>query len=224
MAVMEFKPFPKLARLNREIVITEKIDGTNAQVYIVQSLAPEEGAIAHKSLGTAGDLSMFAGSRTKWITPGKQSDNAGFAAWVKENAEELFKLGPGQHFGEWWGGKIQRGYGLTEKRFSLFNTGRWVDRHFIVSINGDQLVNHTARVPAEGQQYAPTCCHVVPVLYKGPFDETAIGGALFDLEVSGSVAAPGFMKPEGIVIYHTAANSMFKVTLENDESPKSLVA
>lgn len=28
------------------------------------------------------------------------------------------------------------------------------------------------------------------------------------------------MKPEGIVIFHTAARQMFKVTIENDESPK----
>ena len=30
------------------------------------------------------------------------------------------------------------------------------------------------------------------------------------------------MKPEGIIIYHTAANSMFKITLENDEQPKGI--
>jgi hypothetical protein len=28
------------------------------------------------------------------------------------------------------------------------------------------------------------------------------------------------MKPEGIVVYHTASRSLFKVTLEKDESPK----
>ena len=30
----EFEPFPKIARMKREQIITEKIDGTNAQVYI----------------------------------------------------------------------------------------------------------------------------------------------------------------------------------------------
>jgi hypothetical protein len=30
------------------------------------------------------------------------------------------------------------------------------------------------------------------------------------------------MRPEGVVVYHTAANIAFKRTLEKDESPKSL--
>lgn len=30
----EFNGFPKIARLSRECVITEKIDGTNAQIFI----------------------------------------------------------------------------------------------------------------------------------------------------------------------------------------------
>ena len=34
-------------------------------------------------------------------------------------------LVPGRHFGEWWGSGIQRGYGLDEKTFSLFNAYRW---------------------------------------------------------------------------------------------------
>lgn len=125
MSELVFQPFPKMARLTRECVITEKIDGTNAQVFIVHSLAPEPGAIAHKSLGDAGDLSTFAGSRTRYITP--DADNMGFAAWVKANAEQLWALGPGRHFGEWWESKIQRGYGQPggTKHFSLFNTSRW---------------------------------------------------------------------------------------------------
>jgi hypothetical protein len=30
----EFREFSKMARLSREIIITEKIDGTNAQIFI----------------------------------------------------------------------------------------------------------------------------------------------------------------------------------------------
>jgi hypothetical protein len=215
---MQFLPFPKLARLNRDIVITEKIDGTNAQVFIVDSMDPfsEENSLAVAKRPVPDGFGrwelMFAGSRTKWITPGKQTDNAGFAAWVKDNAEQLFQLGPGQHFGEWWGGKIQRGYGLTEKRFSLFNTGRWAERDRC----GAPLL--------EGQQEAPSCCHVVPVLYSGPFDLGAVSMTTRMLVHDGSHAAPGFRRPEGIVVYHTAANISFKVTLENDATPKSLAA
>ncbi len=40
----------------------------------------------------------------------------------------------------------------------------------------------------------------------------------------GSVAAPGWMRPEGIIVYHTAAGVLFKVTCENDDKPKEVVA
>lgn len=198
---MEFTPFPKIPRLRRTITVTEKIDGTNGCIYIQEGQNPlgystgfEEQAIAK-----VGTLYVFAGSRTRWIVPG--DDNYGFAAWVKTNAEELaFRLGPGTHFGEWWGYGIQRGYGLPkgERRFSLFNTVRWSD-------------------PAA----RPACCHVVPVLYEGPFTEQAWTLAGIDLAFSGSKAAPGFMKPEGIVMYHHAANQCYKVTLEHDDEPKN---
>jgi hypothetical protein len=70
---------------------------------------------------------MLAGSRSQYITP--ERDNHGFARWVQDDADELWALGEGRHFGEWWGSGIQRGYGLQkgEKRFSLFNVARWAD-------------------------------------------------------------------------------------------------
>ena len=104
-SAFEFQEFPKLARLSREVIITEKIDGTNAQIYIDDA------------------QNIMAGSRTRWISP--EADNFGFAAWARAHRDELLTLGPGRHFGEWWGVGIQRGYGLSERRFSLFNTQRW---------------------------------------------------------------------------------------------------
>lgn len=76
----DFIEFPKIARLSRECVITEKLDGTNAQIYIT-----EEGE-------------MHVGSRTRWITV--NDDNHGFARWAKTNENDLLKLGAGSHFGE----------------------------------------------------------------------------------------------------------------------------
>ncbi|KKK97207.1 hypothetical protein LCGC14_2655100, partial [marine sediment metagenome] len=35
-----------------------------------------------------------------------------------------------------------------------------------------------------------------------------------------SLAAPGFKEPEGIIIYHIAANQMFKKTFDHDEKHK----
>lgn len=177
-AVSDFIGFPKLSRLSREIVISEKLDGTNAQIFIT-----EEGE-------------MLAGSRTRWINP--SDDNYGFARWSLEHAEELLTLGPGRHWGEWWGQGIQRGYGLKEKRFSLFNVARWSD-----------------------DAVRPACCHVVPELYRGEFNTNIIELELDLLRTDGSKAAPGFLKPEGIVIFHTAAQIGFKKTLINDEHPKS---
>lgn len=178
----EFVEFPKMARFSREIIVTEKIDGTNAQVWI-----SDDGA------------DIMAGSRSRWIHPGE--DNFGFAAWVNANRDELLKLGPGRHFGEWWGSGIQRGYGLAkgERRFSLFNVSRWADER-------------------------PACCHVVPTLYRGLFDQEAIEAALADLAANGSRAAPGFMKPEGVVVFHVAGNVGFKRTIEKDDQPKSMAA
>ncbi len=57
--MIEFEGFGKIARLSRECVITEKIDGTNAQICITE------------------DGQFLTGSRTRWITP--EDDNFGFS-------------------------------------------------------------------------------------------------------------------------------------------------
>lgn len=195
-----FEPFPKIARLNRDCVITEKLDGTNAQVFIVPfEERDQHSAMQDKFMAGSHDNQHFliaAGSRNRWITP--DDDNYGFAGWVKRNANELVRLGPGRHYGEWWGNGIQRGYGLKEKRFSLFNVHRWED-------------------PAN----RPECVGCVPVLYRGMFSSSVVNGAITGLNILGSTAAPGFMKPEGIIVFHSAQQNLFKVTCEKDEAPKS---
>lgn len=206
--MIEFVEFPKIARLNREIVVTEKIDGTNAQIFITDEPDPE-------------NRQVIAGSRTRWLTPAvgypAPEDNFGFRAWVDEHREELLKLGPGRHFGEWWGMGIQRKYGLSERRFSLFNTIRWCAH----DKEPQPIPTPDPRI-VKMQERLPACCHLVPVLYRGPFGEREIVRSLESLRENGSAAAPGFMKPEGIVVYHVAGNVGFKVTLEKDDEPKSL--
>jgi hypothetical protein len=197
MTTPEFTAFPKMARLTRECVVTEKIDGTNAQIYIT----PE------------GDF--FAGSRTRWITP--ENDNHGFARWAYDHKNELMQLGPGRHFGEWWGSGIQRNYGLTEKRWSLFNTLRWC----LHDEEPKQIPTADPRV-VKTQDRLPACCHLVPVLWTGEFNTTAAQFCLMTLEANGSLAAPGFMQPEGIVVFHTAGNVGFKKTIHGDQVPKTL--
>jgi len=184
MEIPIFAEFPKISRLSRECIVTEKIDGTNGLVHVLE------------------DGSVLAGSKSRYITP--KEDNFGFARWVKEHEDELRTLGPGQHHGEWWGLGIQRNYGLTEKRWSLFQTSRWSDDR------------DTVKFPVN----RPSCCSVVPILFRGLFDTTVINSCLDVLKLNGSVAAPGFMKPEGIVVIHLASLVMFKKTIEKDEEWK----
>lgn len=188
----EFTPFPSIARLYRDMVVTEKLDGTNAQVHITL-----EGEV-------------FAGSRNRWLTP--DHDNCGFLRWVKEHEEALRALGPGSHFGEWFGQGIQRRYGLDEKRFALFNVGRWTSPH-----NEGQTIGDT-------RCYQVPVCHVVPVLMRGTFDTGKVDECLAALANFGSTAAPGFMNPEGIVVFHAKTGTLFKTTLDKNDTHKGSVA
>jgi len=119
-----------------------------------------------------------------------EEDNFGFAQWVNKNAEQLvLDLGVGYHFGEWWGIGINRGYGLDHRRFSLFN-------------------------PAK---HSEVCYHVPPVRtlthheYEtlNWYEETKKEFIEF-----GSIAAEGYMKPEGFVIYAERAKTYWKVIID----------
>ena len=188
-----FKPWPKITRLEnkRPPIFTEKIDGTNACVVVVPTPinhTPNSYVGAITSAFNHNDNThyfLYAQSRTRLIYPG--NDNYGFARWVWENAEELVKLEEGHHFGEWWGQGINRGYEQKEKRFSLFNTRRW----------GPHNPN------------TPKCCHVVPIIpVHFPQD------ALAQLQDYGSLAAPGWMKPEGAVMYEPDTDTCFKIIMD----------
>ncbi|MFI2213018.1 RNA ligase family protein [Streptomyces sp. NPDC020141] len=193
-----FQEWPKTPRLFREIVITEKIDGTNAAIHI------------RENEGLAGTYSIAAQSRRRLITP--TNDNYGFAAWVHANASDLIHiLGPGSHFGEWWGQGIQRRYGMETRSFSLFNVIRW----------GTQTDEDGTTMKSRAEQSnLVDQVDAVPILYRGVFDQDVIDEQLKELLESGSYAAPGFMNPEGICVYHTQTRSVFKVTLDNHDAGK----
>ena len=209
--MIEFREWPKIPRLNRDITITEKIDGTNGGIGIVAENDVDR--LEGNATVTDSGFVVYAQSRKRIITPSQ--DNHGFAKWVWANATALTEiLGEGLHFGEWWGSGIQRGYGKQngQKFFSLFNTKRWND------IDAAEIPGLT----------------VVPTLYEGPFDEQVERSVWADFEPSpwrwalhrladeGSLAAPGYNDPEGIVVYHSAGNMCFKITLKNDETPKDV--
>ena len=188
-----FVNWGKISRFNRDICITEKIDGTNA------------------AIGVTEDHRVYAQSRTRVISP--WDDNYGFAAWVEKNKESLVKLGPGLHFGEWMGVGINRSYQIVERRFYLFNVERWAKNE-----DGQKIIEEI-----HGTDHVPV--YVVPTIYEGPWFDPEHGtfiptAAIDALRDHGSIAIPGYMRPEGLCIYHKASRQIFKITLEGDAEHK----
>lgn len=222
---MEFQKFNKIPRLNRNCTITEKIDGSNAQVFIYNSEEPlfpdtpienivTKSFIDTYSLFEKDGVYIFAGSRTRWLTTEKNGDNHGFAKWVQDNAEELLKLSEGRHYGEWYGKGINRNYGLDHHKFALFNVSKWHK-------NEPRLISIDPKTKEEKYtKECPKCCDVVPIIAKGLFTTDLIESSIQCLKDNGSFAKIGFMKPEGIIVFHEASGKLFKVTCENDEKPK----
>lgn len=175
----------------------------------IPRLRNEVVTITEKLDGTNGQVCVtpegyvFAGSRGRWLVgadaKGKPNDNYGFRVWVEENKNELVKLGVGRHYGEWFGYGIgPRGYGLPNKRFALFNTFR----------------------PKES---LPPVVENVTILYQGTgMGLTEIVARIMDdLKTTGSKHVPGYMRPEGIVVYSSLTKTRYKVLCENDDGPKS---
>lgn len=247
-----FVAFPKIGRWsNNKIAITEKIDGTNGSIDL--RWEPPNGASVYETAVELTDptvlgawymaeavglglplpeeapadaeqiLVMRAGSRSRWLTRG--ADNYGFAAWVQQNRNTLVRLGVGLHFGEWWGSGIQRGYGLQpgDKRFSLFNVGRWVGHPVLHGVydRGDNRPDK-ALISVPGLS-------VVPTLHYGAMRDNSgqcqIEQTMRRLQFAGSQAAPGFKGegkagPEGCMVYFEALKTYSKVPF--DGLPKGL--
>lgn len=202
---MEFKAWPSIPRMSKErAVVTEKIDGSNSAVRIRPFDIDADHSQQVDTISIDGvQYTLWAQSRKRLLQPVKEKDNFGFARWVYDNAVELVRvLGPGDHFGEWWGSGIQRGYGLSEKRFSLFNAPRW-----------QELMSPTEALTEVDNLY------IVPLLFAGQFYDLNVNEIRQDLIDNGSKAMPGF-KAEGMVVYLREVNASYKVLLENDNIHK----
>lgn len=134
-----------------------------------------------KFITEVGLLNVWMQSRNRLIT--SEDDNFGFAKWVAANLHDLIQLGEGYHYGEWWGQGVGRTYDMKEKVFSLFNTKRW----------GPHNPN------------TPQCCRVVPTIHANSLEE-----ARQQLIEGGSLAAPGFMNVEGVIVYEYNTDSYWK--------------
>lgn len=180
----DFEPFPKIPRLKVNCTITEKIDGSNGQI-----LFDDEG-------------NMKVGSRNRWLGESLQ-DNYGFYAWASANREVLFQqLGPGRHFGEWWGNKIERCYDMKRRQFSLFNVHRWMGKIELAACE--------------------IGLGVVPMIHHGEFSEAIVDEACRILQDQGSFVRPGFMNPEGVVVqigaYGRHDGNLFKVIISGEKT------
>lgn len=185
---MEFEAFRKIERLN------------NAYITITQKLHGSNAAVCiHKRPVVFRDeteyvYDLYCQSRTRIITP--ESDNFGFAAFVHAHKQEFIeKLGEGLWFGEWCGPGINSGEGLTEKTFVLFNVEKF----------------------PEGRPLPPQTM-VVPLLYKGPFEQTEIEKAMEELKTNGSKLVPGFTRPEGVVVHLLGSGIRWKKVFNSEES------
>lgn len=181
---MEFKPWPKITRVEKRRSPVFTEKLDGTNACIVWSHTGQDENTIALIDTDEGPMFMWAQSRTRFITP--NNDNYGFAKWAVENKEELASLGVGYHYGEWWGQGIQRTYGLEEKKFSLFNILRWGEN-----------------------PNTPACVDVVPII---PFDnEYEVKEYLI---TNGSVAVPGYMKPEGAIMFDLDTETYFKIIID----------
>lgn len=203
---MEFQKWPSIPRLSKEkAVVTEKLNGTNSCIRIHPLEIDTNIQNVTAVIPGNPTYGVWAQSRSRFLKPGKATDNFGFAGWVFDNTAQLINiLGPGDHYGEWWGSKIQQSYGMTngERRFSLFNALRWAEAIDIFP----------------GSTEVKALC-TVPVLYFGPMLCMDLDALKSQLRLNGSYAAPGH-DAEGMVVYLREVNAIYKILLENDDIHK----
>lgn len=92
--------------------------------------------------------------------------------------------------------------------FALLNTHRWEHISTLAYWNARRAEGKIANL--EG------ILTVVPVLYFGPFCTATIDAELQSLGAEGSRAVPGFMDPEGVVVWDRETGSSWKKTLGGD--------
>jgi hypothetical protein len=130
------------------------------------------------------DGDIFIGSRARWLS--EKEDNHGFYKWVVERQDYIKdNVPPGRYYGEFVGKGIQRGYGLDIKRFYLFST-------------------YSSFEDGEENGF-----YQVPVLSMTTNLHEAARDAEY-LYAAGSVAVPGFMKPEGVVVRSSLTGQAWK--------------
>lgn len=196
----EFHSYPKIPRYENEtFTLSEKIDGSNGVININD------------------DGKIIAGSRTQWLigqdSKGRNIDNHGFRQWVADHHDDLLKLGVGTHYGEWYGNKINRKYGLDHNRFMLFNRTRYES-----NISKQMAIQSICPgTPSTRDELFPSCCELETVLM-----DNVCFNALPDLVrefcksfiTNGSRHVPGFKNPEGLIVRSNLRGTLYKVIID----------
>ena len=185
----EFSPWPKTKHIDKcmTVMVTEKIDGTNACIVFEE------------------DGTMFVQSRNRIITPSQ--DNAGFAKWAQQHRDELFHiLGTGRHYGEWWGKGIGRKYDMQHNVFSLFN----VNKFYKTEADGLDSMSTRAGETSIDEQIS-----AVPKVYYGDYGSIEMVNAIENLRLGASLAAKEhgitYANPEGVCIYFREFDKVAKL-------------
>lgn len=138
-----------------------------------------------------GKLQILAAKRTAYVG---SDAHFGFGRFVADNAAALMSLGFGRHYGEWVGPGIGASYNLKEKNFVLFNPRRYVN----VAL--------------------PDRVSTVPLLYSGEYSRDQTDSVIADLQTRGSSFAPGWMHPEGVVLYFPDSDQTRKFVFDPEET------
>lgn len=180
-----FKSWPKTTRLYSDVIITEKIDGTNCAIIFGETpygLGAGEYTEGGGLVIDGREAVINTQSRNQLCTPSK--DHMGFATWAYDNADALFDvLGFGYHYGEW------TIHGVDKPMFFLFNTYRWTDKISKLQSANSQL-------------------SVVPVLYEGKYSTEVVENTLEFLRIHGSQVTKSV--PEGVCVYFHDNKTVFK--------------
>jgi RNA ligase (TIGR02306 family) len=186
------KNYPNIFEDEEQVVVTEKIHGTNARFACVPFHADTVFKRIKQFFGLAPKYEFVYGShnvqlQSKIIHQGYYGETLGNVyaeAAIKYNLKEILKPGEAV-YGEIYGDGIQKGYqygcAKDERKLVLFDVmvdGQWLD-----VIEGKKWVE-SRNLP------------YVPVLYVGPF----IKDKIYALRDGDSVLAPSQKVREGVVV------------------------
>jgi len=184
----EFKRYPRIKRSLGlgNMLITEKIDGTNA-MFVIEDKKLTLLGTHRRQLLMIGDPKLIEHYqhipdleyRESLMAEEPRRAHFGFVGWCEDHKEELESIGDGVYYGEWVTPEVkgcQRYPYEGPPKLFLFCPQRWPE-----------------------QRPQPACLDLVPTLYRGPFNEEMIQTVIDELD-GDSVAFPGSDNPEGIII------------------------